>query len=64
MGGGIPLGEFSGSTATRELHKTIVEFNAQAEQQTRTMIRLTWAIAVLTFVLVVGLGVQIALQFS
>ena len=58
--GGIPLGEWSGSAATDRLRETIERFNAQAERQTQTMIRLTWALVFLTIVLVIGLVVQIA----
>jgi hypothetical protein len=57
--GGIPLGEWSGSNATQELHKTIKEFNQAAGAQTWTMIRLTKLIAALTAVMTVAVLVQI-----
>jgi hypothetical protein len=60
---GIPLGEWSGSNATRELESTIREFNASAERQTRQMLRLTWVIAALTAVMTVGVVVQIYLAY-
>lgn len=57
--GGIPLGEWSGSTATRELRKTIEEFNEQSAKQGRTIIRLTWAILVLTGVMATEVSIQL-----
>ena len=57
--GGIPLGEWSGSDATRELTAVILKVNEAAAAQTRTTIRLTWAIALMTFVMVVQIGLQI-----
>jgi len=55
----IPLGEWSGSTATRELHATIKEFNAAATRQATVMIRLTRWILVLTVVMTTAVVVQI-----
>lgn len=55
----IPIDQWSGSDATNALHETIKAFNATADKQTRTIIRLTWAILALTGVLVAGLVVQI-----
>ena len=55
----IPLGEWSGSDATNALHATIREFVDQSGKQTRTMIRLTWAIAILTVLMLVAVGIQI-----
>jgi hypothetical protein len=60
---GIPLSEWSGSGATRELHETIERFNAETAKQTRQLLILTWVIAVLTAVMVVGLFVQIYLAW-
>jgi len=57
--GAIPLGEWSGSTATRELHATIREFNSAATQQTTIMLRLTRWILVLTVVMTAAVVVQI-----
>lgn len=59
--GNIPLGEWSGSAATEALHETIQEFNDQASAQAQAMIRLTWAIVVLTACMLIGLVVQIVL---
>ncbi len=56
---GIPLGEWSGSNATRELHETIKQFNAAADEQTRQMVRLTKKIMWLTVAMLVLVGVQI-----
>ncbi len=61
---GIPLSEWSGSGATRELQATIREFNEKAEKQTRQLVRLTWIIAILTFLMLVAVGVQIALLWQ
>ncbi|MCL5736950.1 MAG: hypothetical protein M1274_15500 [Actinobacteria bacterium] len=61
---GIPLEEWNGSVATRELHQTIKEFNGSAERQTKKLIRLTWAIAALTFVMLVAVVVQVVLALS
>jgi len=58
----IPLGEWSGSNATRELHATIKEFTISSDKQARAMIRLTWAILILTALMFCGLGVQIWLS--
>ena len=57
--GGIPLGIWSGSDATDQLRTTILELNDTTARQTRQMIRLTWALVVMTGVLIVGLGYQI-----
>jgi hypothetical protein len=43
------------------LHETIAKYQEQSGRQTAHMIRLTWVIAALTFVMLVGLGVQIYL---
>jgi len=64
----IPVEEWSGSGATRELQETIRQFNEQASRQTRQLVVLTWVIAgltlviaVLTFGMTVGVVVQICL---
>ena len=59
MSSGIPIGQWSGSDATRELTQTIINLNKSTERQTRTVVRLTWAIAIMTLVMTVGVGVQI-----
>jgi len=61
MPGNIPLGQWSGSDATNALHETIRQYQEQSSKQTKQMLRLTWAIVVLTFVMLLGLGVQIYL---
>ncbi len=60
----IPLEVANGSIATIQLHETIKEFNKGAEQQTQKLIRLTWAIAVLTLVMIVAVFVQIAVALA
>jgi len=59
----IPLGQWSGSDATKELHDTIKEFNEASTRQTRHLIILTWAIVILTILMLIGLGVQIYLAW-
>ncbi len=49
----------SSKEAVEDLHRSITEFNEQANRQARTMIRLTWVIAGLTLLLFIGLLVQI-----
>lgn len=55
----IRIGELSGSDAIKELQKTIEDFNTQSFKQTKMMLNLTIIIAILTFILVIGLVVQI-----
>ena len=56
---GIPLGQWSGSDATKALHQSINEFNEVTTKQTRTIIRLTWAILFLTAVMTVAVILQL-----
>jgi hypothetical protein len=58
--GGVPLSLWAGSSATDAMHATLQEFSREAARQNATLVRLTWALASLTAVLVVGLVVQIA----
>jgi hypothetical protein len=58
---GIPLGDWSGADATKALQATIEKYQAESSRQTAHMIGLTWAIAVLTVVMAVGVAVQIYL---
>ena len=55
----IPLDQWNGSDATRELTRTIISLNEAADRQNRSMIRLTWAIAVMTLVMLIGVAVQL-----
>jgi hypothetical protein len=57
----IPLDEWSGSKATKELQDSIAQFNATNAKQTAQLLILTWVIAILTFLMLVGLAVQIYL---
>jgi hypothetical protein len=51
---------FSGTMASIDmLTITIRDFNSAAEKQTQVMVRLTWAIALMTAVMTVGVCVQI-----
>ncbi|MEW6246646.1 MAG: hypothetical protein AB1555_08050 [Nitrospirota bacterium] len=61
--GGIPLSEWSGSGATRELHETIRNFNEVASRQTQEIVILTRVLAFLTFVMTIGLIFQIYLAW-
>jgi hypothetical protein len=58
---GIPLSEWSGSGATKDLEQTVRRLAEQSARQSRQMLYLTWAIAVLTLVMTVGVAVQIFL---
>jgi hypothetical protein len=60
---GIPIGQWSGSDAANELHETIKQFNEASSRQTKHLIILTWAIVILTIMLLIGLGVQIYLAW-
>jgi hypothetical protein len=57
----IPLGQWSGSDATKALQDTIEKYQAESSRQTGKMIFLTWVIAALTVVMAIGVGVQIYL---
>ncbi len=61
--GGIPLGVWSGSDATDRLRESIEQASAESARQTRMMLRLTWAIAALTAVMLVGVCVQVWLAW-
>jgi len=56
---GIPFDEWSGSGATDRLREAIVASSEATERQTRTMLRLTWAIAAMTALMLVGVVLQI-----
>jgi len=55
----IRLGELSGSDATNALHETIKAFNDAATKQNRTIVRLTWAIFVLTLVMAADVAIRL-----
>jgi hypothetical protein len=61
MAGGIPLGEWSGGDETKALRSSIESFQIESSRQTATMIRLTWAIACLTVVMLLAVLAQIYL---
>ena len=56
---GIPLSEWSGSGATRELHETIKLQIAATDRQSKVIARLTWFMAVLAFVQTIATIVQV-----
>jgi len=58
-GGGIPIGQWSGSDATRELTEAIIKMNVASEKQTKKIIVLTWALTIMTGLMLVGLVVQV-----
>ncbi len=55
----IPLSEWSGSGAVRELHETFKSFSRIAERQTSTMIRLTRYILALSIIMTLAVVVQV-----
>jgi hypothetical protein len=59
----VPLDEWSGAGATKALHASIQQYQAESSRQTEKMIRLTWIITGLTVILTIGLFVQIWLAF-
>ena len=61
---GIPIGQWSGSDTTKELTQTIKKFNESSTKQTRQIVILTWVITILTFLMLIGLVVQISIAFS
>jgi hypothetical protein len=58
---GIPLSQWNGSDATMQLEETIKKFNEETSRQTRQLLILTWVIAALTFIMTIGVGLQIYL---
>ena len=62
--GGIAIGEWSGSDATRALANSIAEFNRLSSLQTEKIVRLTWALAIMTFVMVIEVAFQIWLALA
>ena len=57
----ISLAEWSGSGETAKPHATMKEFVETSGRQSQLMINLTWAIAGLTFVMLVAVILQIYL---
>ena len=57
----IPIGMWSGSDATRDLHETIRALNETATPQTRQLISLTKVLAVLATAMLLAVVVQVAL---
>ena len=56
----IDLSE-TGSGPVDRLRETITEFNERTAKQTAQLVRLTWALVVLTGLLFVGLVIQVAI---
>jgi hypothetical protein len=61
--GGLPVDEYSGAYATKALHETIKDFVRSSDHAARRMIRLTWAIAVLTVMMLVAVVTQIVIAW-
>jgi hypothetical protein len=59
--GGLPIGEYSGSDATKALHDTIKKYQEESSRQTDKMVKLTVAITWLTVVMLIAVLVQIYL---
>jgi hypothetical protein len=55
----IRLYQWNGSDAKRELTQTVIRLNEAANSQHRSMIRLTWAIAIATLAMLIAVGIQI-----
>ena len=60
---GIPLDQWNGSDATKALEKTVLELSDTSNRQTSHVIKLTYAILFLTFIMACMVGVQIWLAF-
>jgi hypothetical protein len=61
---GIPLNEWSGSGAIKELEKTLRKFNEETSKQTRQLLILTWAMTILTVLMTIGVVIQIYLALQ
>lgn len=61
--GGIPLSEWSGSGATDRLRQMLENYSEVTAKQTTELIRLTRQLVLITWLLVIGLIVQIVLAF-
>jgi hypothetical protein len=59
--GGIPLDQWSGAYATKELHNTMKAFVHSSDKASRRMLQLTWAIMGLTAVMWCAVGIQITI---
>lgn len=59
----IPLSEWSGSGATKELHETIKQQIVSTNRQSVVLMRLTWAAVFLGVVQAVGTVAQIVIAF-
>ena len=60
----VPLDDWSGASAVKELEATIRTFNEQSSKYAETMQHLTIVIAILTALLFIGLVVQICISTS
>ena len=60
----IPLDEWSGAKATKELQAAIERHQVETNRQTKWMLRLTWVMAVFTLVTVIGLALQIYMAWD
>jgi len=61
---GIPLSEWSGSGATRELHETIRKEIDATNKQSKIILKLTWATVFLGVVQVFATIVQLIVSFG
>ena len=61
---GIPLGEWSGADATKALHEAIDRHKELSSRQTRHIIALTWAIMVLTVMMLFAVLAQIYITIN
>ncbi|MEJ1337046.1 MAG: hypothetical protein RPV21_16330 [Candidatus Sedimenticola sp. (ex Thyasira tokunagai)] len=61
---GIPLNQWNGSDATIKLEETVLALSNAANRQTSHIIKLTYAMLFLTFIMACMVGVQIWLAFQ
>lgn len=60
----IPLSEWSGGGATDRLRETVATYSDATSKQTEAMLRLTRQLVALTWVLVLGLAIQIVVALA
>ncbi len=59
--GGVPLDQWSGAYATKDLHETVRNFVNSSDKASRRMLQLTWAIVFLTAVMLLAVITQIVI---
>ena len=64
MADNIPIDEWSGAAATKALHDTMKEFVRSSDHAARRMLQLTWAIALLTVMMLAAVVAQIVIALK